>query len=101
MSDKVFSIEELRAIASSLVGRYAFDSVRLFGSYARGEVTPSSDIDIVVTYGKGRKTLDVLSFGERLAEATGKSVDAFEVGELDEGPLRDSIRREGVAIYPC
>lgn len=101
MSDKVFSIDELRAIISSLLARYHFESVRLFGSYARGEASPASDIDVLVTYGDSCKTLDALSFGERLSEATGKHVDAFEQREIDEGPLLDAIHRDGVVMYPC
>lgn len=101
MSDKVFSIGELRGLIAGLLPRYSFRAVRLFGSYARGEASPASDIDLLVTYGEGSKTLDVLSFGERLSELTGKSVDAFESGEIEEGPLLESISRDGVAMYPC
>ena len=98
MSDKVFTLEELRAIISSLLTRYHFESVRLFGSYARGEASPTSDIDVMVTYGDSCKTLDALSFGERLSEMTGKHVDAFERREIDEGPLLDAILRDGVVM---
>ena len=101
MSDKVCSVSELKELINSLLPRYSFRAVRLFGSYARGEASPASDIDLLVTYGEGSKTLDVLSFGERLAELTGKSVDAFESGEVDEGPFLESIQRDGVVMYSC
>ena len=100
MSDKVFSIDELKTLIGDLLPRYRFRTVRLFGSYARGEATPASDIDVLVTYDKGSKALDVLLFGERLAETTGKSVDAFESSEVDEGAFFDSIRRDCVVMYP-
>ena len=101
MSDRVFSISELREMIGGLLPRYSLRSVRLFGSYVRGEASPASDIDLLVTYGEGSKTLDVLSFGERLAELTGKSVDAFESGEVESGPFLESILRDGVVMYPC
>lgn len=101
MSGTIFSLEELRSILGDLLGRFDFTSVRLFGSYARGEATPASDIDLVVTYGSSSKTLDALSLGERLAERTGKSVDVFEDGEINEGPLRDAIARDSVVMYSC
>ena len=101
MSDKVLSIDELSEMVRTLLPRYSFKAVRLFGSYARGEASPSSDIDLLVTYGNESKTLDVLSFGERLADLTGKSVDAFESKELEEGPFLDSVLQDSVVLYQC
>lgn len=39
----------------SLLVRYNAEYARLFGSYARGEETPDSDIDVVVFGGKDFK----------------------------------------------
>ncbi|WP_367181670.1 nucleotidyltransferase domain-containing protein [uncultured Phascolarctobacterium sp.] len=44
----------------------------LFGSYARGEATEESEIDIIIIGGKSFSALDVLAFGEELRELTGK-----------------------------
>ena len=55
----------------------------LFGSYARGEETPESDIDIIVFGGDGFKKTDIFAFAEELRIATGKDVDAFEICEVN------------------
>jgi len=73
---------------SFLKQHFNIDSIGLFGSYARDEATPQSDIDLaIVTTTK--------SFSNRyklknyLEEALGKSVD---LGYLDS--LRTYIRKE-------
>ena len=101
MDDSIIALDELKRIIARLAARYHFKDVRLFGSYARGEATEDSDIDVVITYDAGSRTLDALSFGERLSEETGKRVDSFEQSEIDYGPLLDTITREGVVMYSC
>ncbi len=81
---------------SPLIGRHGFRSALLFGSYARGEAGPGSDVDILVDAGESFRPLSVYALGEELREATGKSVDVFELSELDEGPFRE--RAIGKAI---
>lgn len=101
MDGNVIALEELRSIISRLAALYHFKDVRLFGSYARGEATENSDIDVMITYDAGSRALDALSFGERLSEETGKHVDSFERGEINHGPLLDAIAREGLVMYSC
>ena len=48
MSDKVYTLEEIKAIASPIARRYDIAALYLFGSYARGEATPASDLDFRV-----------------------------------------------------
>ena len=70
----------------------------LFGSYARGEAGPDSDIDLIVDGGEGFRPLSVYALGEDVREATGKRVDVFELSEIGEGRFRDSALGEAVAL---
>ena len=54
MKDKLAqmpTISEIRAAVVPLAGKYGLDKVFLFGSYARGEATAQSDIDIRINRG--------------------------------------------------
>ena len=83
----------------SLLVRYHAEYALLFGSYARGEETPDSDIDIVVFGGKNFKKSNIFAFAEDLREALGIDADVFEISEVNEGtPFYDNIMREGVKI---
>lgn len=48
MTDKIYTIEELREIITPIAIRHNVDKVYLFGSYARGEANADSDVDLRV-----------------------------------------------------
>ncbi|MBQ8968451.1 MAG: nucleotidyltransferase domain-containing protein [Bacteroidaceae bacterium] len=56
----------------------------LFGSFARGEETPDSDIDILVEYDKDAKIslLTISHMMGELEQSTGRRVDLIENGCL-------------------
>jgi len=51
-------------------------SIELFGSAARGEEGPDSDLDFMVELEPGRSLLDLIGLGEDLQSALGRKVDA-------------------------
>ena len=82
-----------------LLRRYGAESAVLFGSYARGDQTDSSDIDVVVFGGKNFKKSNIFAFAEELRQMTGKDVDAFEICEVDpQTPFYQSVMGEGIKI---
>ena len=50
----IYTIEQIRQIASPIAASYGVRSMRLFGSYARGEATENSDLDILIDRGNIR-----------------------------------------------
>ena len=87
-----------QAIRQLLV-RYHAEYALLIGSYARGEATENSDIDVVVFGGSQFKKTDIFAFAEDLREMTGKNVDAFEICEVNAGsPFYEAVMREGRRI---
>lgn len=46
------SLSEVKAVVKELLKRYHAEYALLFGSYARGDATPDSDIDIIIVGGK-------------------------------------------------
>lgn len=94
----VYSLSQLRDMILPLLGRYDMRRASVFGSYARGEATPESDIDVLLEGNGSFRHFNVFAVAEDLHEASGKPVDVYEVGELDEGPFRDAVLREAVAL---
>ena len=82
-----------------LLARYHGEYALLIGSYARGDATEESDIDVVVFGGSQFKKTNIFAFAEDLREMTGKNVDAFEICEVDSGtPFYEAVMREGRRI---
>ena len=89
----------IEQVIRQLLARYHGEYALLIGSYARGDATEDSDIDVVVFGGSRFKKTDIFAFAEDLREMTGKNVDAFEICEVDSGtPFYESVMREGRRI---
>lgn len=68
MCNKVYTLEEIKAIAAPVAMRHGVDALYLFGSYARGEATPSSDLDFRVEKGRMHTLLQLAGFQLELEE---------------------------------
>lgn len=99
MSDRIYTRKELKDMICPLVKKYNATDALLFGSYARNEATPDSDIDVIIIGGTQFIPTDIFAIAEELFEASGKQVDVYELQEVNIGsPLYENIMREGVAL---
>lgn len=85
--------DEIRAIVARHPGR----SVALFGSVARGDGRPGSDIDLFVELAPGARPFEILTLGAELEEALGVKVDVGTPESLRER-LRDEALVEAVPL---
>ena len=94
---KPYTLDEIREIVSKLAAQYGAKRVYLFGSYARGDMTASSDIDLRIDKGniKGFQLAGLLL---DLEDSFGLSVDLVPTTSLDQRFL-DAIRDDEVLLY--
>jgi uncharacterized protein len=93
--DKVLKgkCDEILRIAASHRAR----DVRVFGSLARGEAGPESDIDILVKLDPGRSLLDIVAIKQDLEDLMGCEVDV--VTEAAISPyIREEVLREAISL---
>lgn len=96
---RVLTVNEIRTIVKELLERYHAEYALLFGSYARGDATPDSDVDIIVVGGKEFVPHDIFALAEDLREMTGRSADVFEMREVNKGtPFYETVMKEGIRI---
>lgn len=93
----VNTLSEIRDIVSRLAAQYGAKRVFLFGSYARGDMTSSSDIDLRIDKGSIRG-LEMASLLIDLEDALGVHVDLIPTGSLDDSFL-SAIRNDEVLLY--
>ncbi len=98
MTDKIYSVAEIRELVAPVARKYGAEHVYLFGSYARGSALPTSDIDLRVDKGHIKGMFALSGFRLDLLEQLGKEVDLLTTGSLDDEFL-DEIRKEEVLIY--
>ena len=85
-------VDSRRAEIKAIVARHHGTSVAVFGSVARGDERPGSDIDFLVELAPGTRPFEILNLGAALEAALGVPVD---VGTPDA--LRRSLRSEVLA----
>jgi hypothetical protein len=68
-------LQEKRQAVLALAARHGARNVRVFGSVARGESGPSSDLDLLVKMEEGRSLLDLSALVLDLRELLGVKVD--------------------------
>lgn len=98
MSDGVYTLDEIKAIAQPIAQRYGISALYLFGSYARGEATPQSDIDFHVDRGNLTDLLELGGLFSDLEDSFQKPLDLLTTQMLSPTFLRN-IREEEVLIY--
>lgn len=96
--NKVYTLDEIKSIAAPIAGRYGISAMYLFGSYARGEATPTSDLDFRIDRGR---VIDPLALGGLFADLEDsfqKKLDVLTTQMLSEKFLA-KIKSEEVLIY--
>ncbi len=77
---------------------YGARRIRVFGSVARGEERPDSDIDFLVDFPRGYDLFaQRLPLAERLAQITGRRLDLIPEHELSRH-LRDAVLKEAIEL---
>ena len=104
----VYTVEQIAQRILPVAQKYGLKAVYLFGSYARGTATESSDIDLLIdTSGTNIKSLLSLSAVYcDLEDALHKNIDLITVSSLEQktrmqGDLqfREAIKQERVSIF--
>jgi predicted nucleotidyltransferase len=69
------ALEKLRAVLPEVRRTFAVKSLALFGSVARGEAGPDSDVDLLVEFDLPQDYFSLFDLQERLSAAMGRPVD--------------------------
>ena len=97
-SKRIYTLDEIRAIAAPLAREYGVGALYLFGSYARGEATPESDLDFRIDRGRVRSLFKLGGLYNAFTDALHKPVDLLTTDSLDMN-FRNEISPEEVMIY--
>lgn len=96
--DRVYTINEIKNIVAPIAKAHDVDRIYLFGSYARGEATPDSDIDLRVDKGNLKGLFALGALYADLEDGLGKKLDLLTTGSLEQRFMQ-SIAKEEVLIY--
>lgn len=95
--DKMDRARILEKIAQALKEQGA-TKIAIFGSYARGEERPESDIDVIVEFPERKSLLELVKIERELYETLGIKVDLLTEKSISPY-LIDIVRQQMEVIY--
>jgi predicted nucleotidyltransferase len=98
MNRKIYSIDEIKRRFEKIADKYEIEEAYLFGSYARGDATSKSDVDIFIREGKIRTLLQLCGFRLDVQDALNKNIDVVVEDSANAG-LERNIKKELLKIY--
>ena len=95
--DAEIVLAKLRGLKPRAAVSYKVKELGMFGSFARGEQSDQSDIDVLVEFEEGADLFDLMGLTLYLEEELQRKVDVVSKRALRE-ELRGSVLREVVAV---
>lgn len=93
------STKAITGITATIAANSTVSKIVLFGSRAKGNPKPGSDIDIAVT-GPGLSLDDFLNFSQQFdSMELAQKVDIIDYQRINDNELIEHIRRVGVVLY--
>lgn len=90
-------VEQHRDVIRELVAEYRASSPRIFGSVARGDDEPGSDLDLLVDFTEEATLLDEVGLRLALHDLLRVEVDVIAADAL-RGEMRERILRDAVPV---
>lgn len=88
---------ELKDSILAIAASNGAEDVRIFGSAARNEAGPQSDVDVLIRLANGRSLLDIVAFKQDMEELLGCEVHV--VTERSVSPyMKEEVLREAVRL---
>lgn len=103
----IYSIKEIEEKVRPIAESYETGNIYLFGSYARGEATEKSDIDLLVETGNARG-LKFFGLYDEFKDVFGKEVDIVSDNQIEQSRndpiyrrIIEEIEKDRRVIYRC
>ena len=97
MSDLETEVARRRDEILRIAAAHGASRVRVFGSVARGDANPDSDLDLLVDLSPGRSLLDIVAMKQDVEEFLGRKVDVVTERAVSRY-MREEVLREAVSL---
>ena len=90
---------DLQTKLLSLLQPYHPARIGIFGSFARGENTEGSDLDILIKFKHRISLLRLVQIEQEISDALGIPIDLITENSLKNPRLKKYIEKDRIAIY--
>ena len=95
---KPYSIAEIKEKIFKAAREYGIQKAYLFGSYAREEARPESDIDLCIEKGELRTLFELSGFCHDLEKTFENKVDVITTAGMSDN-FKEQIEKDMILIY--
>ena len=94
----ILSLQTIQNVCAEVLADYDVEYGYLFGSYAKGTATETSDVDLLLS--TSAKGITYYEMVETLREKLKKKMDVLNLEQLENNPaLIHEILKDGIRIY--
>ncbi|TCT18243.1 hypothetical protein EDD68_1225 [Melghiribacillus thermohalophilus] len=90
-------LQEKRDLILRSANKNGIQKIRVFGSAARREDDPSSDLDLLVTFEGGRSLFDLIRFKNEMEELLNVKVDVVTEHSIHRN-MKDRVKNEAIEL---
>ena len=94
----IYTIDDIRNKTAPIAKEFGISRMCLFGSYARGEATDDSDVDLYIDRGKLSNLVQYFVFVDELERVLHCHVDVVTTG-IEDKEFLSAIMQDGVLLY--
>lgn len=98
INPSVLTIKQIKTRMLPVMAKHGIHEVFLFGSYARGEATNKSDIDVYCESGDVKTLIDQGFLEDELEEVLGKEVDIVFIGSQMDDYFRQQLEEDLIKL---
>ena len=98
MDSNLILKEEIKEKIISILVKHGIKRILVFGSHARNEATPKSDLDLIVDFPEGTSLLDHVGIEIELSEALNMKIDLLSRNGISPY-IKDNVLKEAIVIY--
>ena len=98
INPSVLTIKQIKTRMLPVMAKHGIHEVFLFGSYARGEATNKSDVDIYCESGDVKTLIDQGFLEDELEEALGKEVGIVFIGSQMDDYFRQQLEEDLIKL---
>ncbi|WP_069790628.1 nucleotidyltransferase family protein [Cyanobacterium sp. IPPAS B-1200] len=94
--EQILEVKKKQKILA-ICAKYGGYNVRIFGSYARGEATAKSDLDLLMDIEKGKSLLNRIALKQELEDYLRIKVDVVKPNNLHE-TIKNQVLEEAIFL---
>lgn len=98
MNNKIELDEEIKKKIISILIKHGIKKILVFGSYARNEATPKSDLDLIVEFPEGTSLIDHVGIEIELCEALNMKIDLLSRNGISPY-IKNQVLKDAIVIY--